>query len=493
MRGEQKRACMAQLHNLFGLEDFRPGQKKAVSCLLQGRDLLCILPTGAGKSLCWQLPAIMTKRLTVVVSPLLALMHDQVRHLQERGIAAVSLDSLMTLEERSEALQAIREGRVRIVFVSPERLETWMFRQLCRECPPWLLVVDEAHCVVQWGEEFRPCYQRIGSFMEALEIRPVVCAMTATADAGMQKDIIRSLGMERAKRVILPVLRENLRYHVHSTTNRTAAIEHIAARVKGKTVIFCRSRMRAEQLAASLRCAGFQAEHYHAGLDRQSRSMAEERFRDGQSAILTATTAFGMGVDIPDIRCVIHDRLPDSVIDLAQQSGRAGRDGKPADCYVLVDPADLLQRCIRLGMLRRGMRWKPVRRMQVMRKSWNPLRTLLQVCLVKRCVAAGMASAFGQHAKRCGQCSACTQGPLARHVPDLPAKSAEQRRFWLLKWHRDALARKKGVPAKSMMSGEMLRYAAERAILPSIDDEEVRMKMERLLDAVRRAETGDLK
>jgi len=491
IRREQRQTSQRLLKELFGLSAYRPGQKAAVSCLLRGRDLLCILPTGAGKSLCWQLPAVMMEdELTVVVSPLLALMHDQVRSLARRGVPATSLDSQMTPEERREAERAILAGEIRIVFVSPERLETQSFQQLCQRCMPWMVVVDEAHCVVQWGEEFRPSYQRIGVFLQQLKYAPVICALTATADPKMQREIVLSLGMEEHRRIELPVLRENLRYHVHSTTDPTAVVQHIALRTTGKMVVFCRSRARTEQLAQRLRGAGLEAEHYHAGLDREGRNGVEGRFRSGQTRILAATTAFGMGVDIPDIRCVVHERLPDDVIDLVQQSGRAGRDGAPSDCYILIDPADLLRRSRHLTAVYQAMEKQPVKQRAAMRTEWLPLRTLLRVVMTKKCVAAGIAAAFGQRAKRCGQCSACRKGPLAKRVPDLPRRSFEDRRLWLMTWHRDALARRRGVKPETLIPRRVLKEAAEHMSALPVADAEANRMLQRLLAAIRQAEEG---
>lgn len=488
MRRSLKNACLAVLRQRFGLNDFRPGQKAAVSCLLSGRDLLCILPTGAGKSLCWQLPAVMHRGLTVVVSPLLALMHDQVGQLRARGIPAISLDSLMSPGERQRAERDVRTGKARIVLVSPERLETPAFQRLCRDCPPWLLVVDEAHCVVQWGEEFRPSYSRIGAFLASLTARPVICAMTATADRRMQRQIIASLRMRRPKGLRLPVMRGNLRYRVVTTTNRTGAILRIAGQQEGKTVVFCRSRARAEQLAATLRERGLLAEHYHAGLGRGERGGTEERFRSGRTRILAATTAFGMGVDIPDVRCVIHDRLPDNVTDLVQQSGRAGRDGRDADCVILLAPAELIRANSHLNALHHALRWRPVKRWLTMRREWLPLRALLRACLQAPCIPAALAASLGQRAPRCGGCSACLRGPLVAELPDLPHQSGEELRLWLLRWQRNALAARRGIPPQTLMPDDSLHQAAEHVVVPPLRDVEAQRAMERLMAAIRRAD-----
>ena len=237
MKYSLKRDCRYHLTHTFGLADYRPGQKEAVYALLSGRDVMCILPTGAGKSLCWQLPAVVSKRLTLVVSPLIALMRDQVQHLHAAGIPAIALDSLMSAEEREAGLKRIRAGAVRIVYVSPERLMQPRFRQLCMEKPPWLIVVDEAHCVVQWGEKFRPAYTAIAEFIAGLPARPAVCALTATADAAMQRAIRDNLSLNRCKRVTMPIIRGNLVYNVRTTLERTNELLRLCQKYPAKTVM----------------------------------------------------------------------------------------------------------------------------------------------------------------------------------------------------------------------------------------------------------------
>ena len=487
MRRRVRKACLQVLRQTFGVPGYRPGQKAAVSALLSGRDVLCILPTGAGKSLCWQLPAVMRQGLTVVVSPLIALMDDQVNSLHRRGIPAATLNSLMTHEERLQVEEQVRAGALRILLVSPERLETQQFLSLCRLRPPELLVVDEAHCVVQWGGEFRPPYSRIGGFVGQLPRRPVICAMTATADRDMQQEIAQSLGLRRYRRVMLPVMRENLHYTVRTTADRTREIMRIVRLSPVRTVIFCRTRQRTEQLAQTLRRAGFAAEYYHAGLDRDERLQAQARFRSGQTQCLAATTAFGMGVDIPDIRRVIHDSLPGNAIDLVQQSGRAGRDGQPADCVVLVGPEDLL----RTGRIIRGIRaatkYAPLRRRRLLKEHWLPARTLLEALLTRRCITAALSSAFGQRRRRCGACSSCEEGPVLHRLPDLSGMKEESLRLWLLTWQRDAIAGQLGCPPDRIISRAALRRAARSLMLPTLGVPAAQQAMDRLMAAIIRA------
>lgn len=214
-----------------------PGQEQAADALLDGRDLLCILPTGAGKSLCWQLPALMMDGLTIVISPLIVLMHDQVRHLRERGIPSVHLDSLMTPAERADALNQLTRGQAKIAFLAPERLNHPEIHALCRQRPPAMVVVDEAHCVVQWGDAFRPSYQQIGQFVSSLPRRPVLCAMTATADKPLQRGIVQSLGLRHPKRIVMPVERPNLHYaSCRRCTSQTQFLRSSCKKFRGKAL-----------------------------------------------------------------------------------------------------------------------------------------------------------------------------------------------------------------------------------------------------------------
>ena len=466
MKYSLKRDCLRHLRDTFGLENYRPGQKAAVEALLSGRDLMCILPTGAGTSLCWQLPALVHEGLTLVVSPLIALMRDQVQHLKQVGIPAVSLDSLMSPEERARAMEKIRRGEARIVLVSPERLEQWQFRKLCRDISPWLVVIDEAHCIVQWGKEFRPSYLKIGEFLQELPRRPVLCAMTATADPGMQHAISRSLGMHRVKRVTLPHIRENLEYEVRTTLDAPREILRICLSAPCKTVIFCGTRNGAEWLAEMLRKNGIQAAHYHAGLEREQRLQIQEDFRGGLISVLCSTSAFGMGVDIPDIRRVIHDHLPGDLIDYAQQSGRAGRDGKRAECILLFEPNDLLVKA-RLAQREAGeMKFHPIRRCKYLHDSWRKLEKMLRVLLTSECIPSEMAAALGKRIPSCGKCSACSKGRRLKRIPHFRNMREQHMRLWVFKWQREEIAKARKCQPVQVVSDSTLMTASRLIVFP---------------------------
>ena len=505
MRPLMKARCLRALHEHFGLDSLRPGQEAAVGRLLRGRDTLCLFPTGAGKSLCYQLPALLLPPPTVVVSPLIALMRDQVAGLRRRGIDAVSLDSLLPAEELRAAWQSVEQGRARLVYVSPERLETERFRAACLRFPPSLIAVDEAHCVVQWGGSFRPAYQEIGRFIRQLPRRPVVCAMTATAGLKTRLAISRSLGMRGTRTITLPLIRENLRYQLVTTIDPGRAIRRLAlAHAGGKGLIFCRTRAEAEEMARTM--AGWRlpdgrplrAACYHAGLERAARDQVQEAFAAGRLDAVAATSAFGMGVDIPDIRYVAHLSLPPGLMDLAQQSGRAGRDGQAADCAVLLDPADVDRLRGSLQAEKFAAKHSP-RKLLRCRRRWRDARAVLALLLGGGCLPAGLARAFGdRRAKPCGCCSACLR-PDGPHrlapVPPLPEMYPQDVAEWVLTWQRDAFARAHQLAPGEVLADSLLPRAAAAYHIPEQQcHPEALPALQRLLDhmrAVREGRAGD--
>ncbi|MGN0777692.1 MAG: RecQ family ATP-dependent DNA helicase [Aristaeellaceae bacterium] len=472
MLNKEKARRIQALQVIFGLQGFRPGQEKAVDTLLLGRDLICMLPTGAGKSLCWQLPAVLHDGWTLVVSPLIALMRDQLRAMTAHGLDTVCLDSLQTPEEREETLIRIAGGKVRVVLVSPERLQSARFCQTVQGYPPWLMVVDEAHCILRWGKDFRPAYAQMGSFIAALPTRPVLCALTATADAAMRREIAQNLDMHRPKNVVMPVTRENLHLSVCTTIRPEETLLRLMRRhAHQKCVIFCRMRRDTERIAHYLCRAGLSAAYYHAGMDRAERLEVQRRFTEGETTILAATTAFGMGVDVPDIRCIVLHGLPDTMLDLAQQFGRAGRDGAEAECVLLFDPAALDRRCKHLRKCRRES-GRGLRGWCVWHKACKDVKALLDWCLSGRCLQQGLARAFGQKSKRCGLCSACQRAErLGRckrlaATPEIHHMYPQHLRAWAMRWERAEMARQSGQFRQSVMDERTLLRAARTGRMP---------------------------
>ena len=465
MNSSLRKTCADMRTNIFGIQTWRPGQEKAVHALLSGRDTFCVMPTGAGKSLCYQLPAALHCGLTLVISPLISLMEDQTASLRSRGIKAASIHS-GSAAENADAEAQIRNGSLKLLYVSPERLQQERFRAMLRNAEPWLIVVDEAHCVTRWGHEFRPDYIRIGEFIQSLPVRPVVCAMTATADRGIRRETEKRLLMHHAVRVCLPMNRTNLTYHVHATLHRDSCIVRFAAQhADGQGIVYCATRKRTEETAALLVRNGKEALPYHAGLDGDTRAAALSAFQQGACRIICATTAFGMGVDTPHVRWILHDALPQDLTDYAQQTGRAGRDRQPSECMLLLSPEDLDWRISRIQNTRHDRSLPLISRLRQSAAAEKELQCLLDVLLDRRCIAKALSRSFGQRIKPCGHCSACE----ARSMDEACWKtlrirrcSAERFRLW---WLKAALLQRRG---HENVPEAVLREAAEKGRLPDI-------------------------
>ncbi|WP_031516308.1 RecQ family ATP-dependent DNA helicase [Desulfofalx alkaliphila] len=336
---------LAALHKYFGFNSFRPGQREVIEKVLAGEDVLAVMPTGLGKSLCYQLPGLMLPGVTLVISPLVALMKDQVDSLHTRRLfQATFLNSQLTTEEHRERLQGIRQGKYKLVFVAPERLRTRTFTNLIADMPLELLVVDEAHCISQWGHDFRPDYLYLKEFINNIAPRPKVLALTATATPKVQGDILARLDMENAQRVIVGSDRPNLYLSAMRLENGEAKLQALAqlmAEEKGSGIVYTATRKETESVAQFLISRlGLKAAPYHAGMEAEQRSAVQEAFISGEYPVVVATNAFGMGIDKSDIRFVIHYSIPSSIEAYYQEVGRAGRDGRPARCTLLYTPRD---------------------------------------------------------------------------------------------------------------------------------------------------------
>ena len=330
------------LRRRFGHAGFRPGQRALVASALAGRDTLGVLPTGGGKSVCYQIPAAMLSGLTIVVGPLVSLMVDQLHRARAAGIRAEALHSGLPADERARAERALEAHRVDLLLIAPERLTSAAFEPLLGKLDAGLLAVDEAHCISMWGHDFRPAYSRIGRVRSRLGTH--VIALTATATPRVRAEIEAFLQMRDPCRVVGSFDRANLLWAVrrmNSPETKDRAIRRITSRFRGSRLIYAATRARVEQIRASLARHGFRAEAYHAGLPPEERARVQEYFLSGDAPLVVATNAFGMGIDRSDVRLVVHDQLPGSIEDYYQEAGRAGRDGAPALCLAMKTKGDL--------------------------------------------------------------------------------------------------------------------------------------------------------
>ena len=393
------------LSSVFGFPSFRPGQEEIVQAVIAGEDTLAIMPTGGGKSLCFQLPALCRDGVTLVVSPLIALMRDQVRALREAGVTAGALTSGNTPEETDEVFAALDDGRLKLLYIAPERLATGATERLLRRAGVSLIAVDEAHCVSQWGHDFRPDYLRIGALRRALGVP--LAAFTATADAETREEIAQKLFGDTPPRTFLRGFdRPNLHLAFAAKDQPRQQILAFAGARKGQSgIVYCGTRARTESLAAALREAGHTACHYHGGMEAEDRRQVEARFQTEDGLIVVATIAFGMGIDKPDIRWVAHADLPKSIEGYYQEIGRAGRDGAPADTLTLFGPDDIR---FRRSQIDEGAA-PPERR----HADHGRLNALLGLAEALDCRRRQLLGYFGESAPTgpCGGCDLCDTPP----------------------------------------------------------------------------------
>ncbi|SHE34010.1 ATP-dependent DNA helicase RecQ [Ruegeria intermedia] len=391
------------LRDVFGFDEFRPGQEEIVDAVTAGENVLAIMPTGGGKSLCYQLPALLRDGVTVVISPLIALMRDQVRGLQEAGVEAGALTSGNTPEETDAVWEALEAGRLKLLYMAPERLAAGSALGMLRRINVSLIAVDEAHCVSQWGHDFRPDYLRIGELRRALNVP--LAAFTATADAETQDEIVEKLFDGTPPRKFLRGFdRPNIHLAFAAKDSPRKQILDFADARRGQSgIVYCGTRNKTEVLAQALREQGHSACHYHGGMQAEDRRIVETRFAREDGLIVVATVAFGMGIDKPDIRWVAHADLPKSIEAYYQEIGRAGRDGGPAETLTLFGPDDIR---LRRSQIDEGL--APPERRAADHARLNALLGLAEALHCRRQTLLGY---FGEEAQPCGKCDLCDSPP----------------------------------------------------------------------------------
>ena len=421
------------LRKYFGHEAFRPGQEVMVNALTHHRDALGVMPTGAGKSMCYQVPALMMPGVAIVISPLISLMADQVAALKSAGVPAAYLNSSLTPRQMELAMQRARQGAYKIIYVAPERLETPSFQAMAQSMPISLLAVDEAHCVSQWGQDFRPVYLRIADFVDSLPTRPVLGAFTATATERVRQDIIRLLRLQNPETVTTGFDRPNLYFEVIRPKNRDAALMDILRRKRGESgIVYCATRKAVEQVCDNLIRAGIDATRYHAGLSDEERKENQEKFQYDTCPVMVATNAFGMGIDKSNVRFVIHYQMPRSMEAYYQEAGRAGRDGEAAECILLYNGSDIFTAKWMIEHTEPNENMTAAEQSAVRYQDMNRLNRMVDYCTKPGCLRAFILRYFGRIPCRPAGIAAPAAARATARRRESPGSGGEERtaRIW---------------------------------------------------------------
>ena len=409
------------LKEIFGYDSFRKGQEEIVDQILNGRDVLAIMPTGAGKSLCYQVPALLMSGITIVVSPLISLMIDQVKALNEAGVHAAYINSALTERQITKALELAAEGRYKMIYVAPERLLTPRFLDFACHTELSMVTIDEAHCISQWGQDFRPSYVKITEFIRQLPRRPVVSAFTATATQKVREDILEVLDLESPYINVSGFDRENLYFEVRPARGKKEVIkEYLTQHREDSGIIYCATRKNVDELYLELQNAGFSVGRYHAGMGTEARNESQEDFIYDRIQIMIATNAFGMGIDKSNVRFVLHYNMPQSMENYYQEAGRAGRDGERAECILLYSPQDVRinQFLLEEKDLREDMDREEAE--AVRERDAERLRMMTFYSTTKDCLRGFILKYFGEKGpRRCENCSNCLHEYVEEDVTEI--------------------------------------------------------------------------
>jgi ATP-dependent DNA helicase RecQ len=396
-----KNKAIQILQEHFGYSEFKPGQKLIIDEILSGHDVLGIMPTGAGKSLCFQIPALALEGTAIVISPLISLMKDQVDTLNEMGIKAAFINSSLKAQEYRDIIAKAQNGEYKLIYIAPERLETESFWELLTQLSISLIAVDEAHCISEWGHDFRPSYTKIATMIGKLTIRPAVVALTATATIQVKEDIVRLLKLQQPYVLITGFDRENLYFEVHKPTNKSDfLLKYIKKNGANSGIVYCSTRKTVDSVCKKLNEHGITAARYHAGLTDGERIANQEAFIFDKVQVIVATNAFGMGIDKSNIRYVIHYNMPKTMENYYQEAGRAGRDGEKAECMLFYSAADIITN--KLLIENSGSNVDKT-------NEYKKLQEMVDYCNTDSCLRKYILSYFGENnsPKMCDNCGNC--------------------------------------------------------------------------------------
>ncbi|MHC1721694.1 MAG: DNA helicase RecQ [Aminipila sp.] len=397
------------LQKYFGYSSFREGQEELIDSILMGKDTVGVMPTGAGKSICYQVPGVMLEGITLVISPLISLMKDQVGALNQVGIRAAYLNSSLTQGQFRKALQLAKEGTYKIVYVAPERLESEEFLDFALHIKVSMICIDEAHCISQWGQDFRPSYLKILNFIEKLPEKPIISAFTATATKTVREDIIRILKLENYTLLVTGFDRSNLYFSVKKPKNKFGFVEkYVEDNCEKSGIIYCATRKNVEEVCYKLQSVGLPVTRYHAGLSDEERKQNQEDFIFDRKPIMVATNAFGMGIDKSNVRYVIHYNMPKNIESYYQEAGRAGRDGENAECILLYGGQDVITNQFFIENNRDNSELDQETMEMVKQQDRQRLKKMTFYCATNECLREYILNYFGEGSGNyCGNCSNC--------------------------------------------------------------------------------------
>ena len=401
----------ALLQHYFGYPEFRPGQENLVDGILAGRDVFGIMPTGGGKSICYQLPGLMMSGVTLVVSPLISLMHDQVMALKAAGIPGAYVNSSLTFPQLRAVYRNMLLGKYKIIYVAPERLQSEGFLDAVMQMDISMVAVDEAHCISQWGQDFRPSYLRIVEFIKILPRRPVIAAFTATATERVREDVKRILGLRNPVEVVTGFDRPNLYFEVlHPEMKEAELLKLLEKRKRKSGIVYCATRKSVEHICDYLTDRGYAATRYHAGLEEAERMANQDAFLYDEKTVMVATNAFGMGIDKSNVNFVIHYNMPKSLEAYYQEAGRAGRDGSNADCILLYGSRDVQTARFFIENGSDNEDLTEEQREQIKKQDYERLEAMVTYCKTRTCLRGWILEYFGQkHPENCGACGSCAR------------------------------------------------------------------------------------